>query len=137
MSKAKFEAAKELIREEKYAEARAILTTINHTKASEWLTRLDALERRQAATNPTRKRSRRVSCIVVFVVLLVLVGAADVWFTQFNARMTDFWATQYVTLTAAMEELNFCSARSASAEELDECLARLRTPGAASTETAK
>lgn len=43
MSKAKFAAAKELIDEKKYGEARAILRTIDHPTAREWETKLDRL----------------------------------------------------------------------------------------------
>jgi hypothetical protein len=43
MSKAKFLAAKELIQEKKYDEARAILRTINDPTAQKWLKKLDKL----------------------------------------------------------------------------------------------
>src|SRR5690349_15150158 len=43
MSKAKFAAAKELIDEKKYDEARAILKTIDHPAARDWETRLDKI----------------------------------------------------------------------------------------------
>lgn len=44
MSKAKFEAAKELIQERKFDEARAILQTIEHPTATKWLGKLDAID---------------------------------------------------------------------------------------------
>lgn len=43
MSKAKFAAAKELIDEKQYGEARAILKTIDHPTAREWEAKLDKL----------------------------------------------------------------------------------------------
>lgn len=43
MSKAKMEAARELIQEKRYAEARAILLTVDHDKAREWLAKLDEI----------------------------------------------------------------------------------------------
>lgn len=43
MSKAKFDAAKELIKEKQYDEARAILKTIDHPTAREWEARIDKL----------------------------------------------------------------------------------------------
>lgn len=43
MSRAKFEAARELIQEKCYDEARAILLTIDHPKADDWLTKLDEI----------------------------------------------------------------------------------------------
>ena len=42
MSKAKFAAARELIREGKLDEARAILRTVDHPKAAEWLAKLES-----------------------------------------------------------------------------------------------
>jgi hypothetical protein len=41
MSKAKLAAAKELIQEKRYAEARALLKTVNNPTAARWLERLD------------------------------------------------------------------------------------------------
>lgn len=43
MSKAKFAAAKELIEQKKYDEARAILKTIDHPTATKWLDKLDRI----------------------------------------------------------------------------------------------
>lgn len=43
MSKAKFEAAKELINEKQYDQARAILLTIDHPTAQKWLEKLDQI----------------------------------------------------------------------------------------------
>jgi hypothetical protein len=42
MSKAKMEAARELIKEKRYAEARTILKTIDHPTAAEWTARIDS-----------------------------------------------------------------------------------------------
>ncbi|MBC7811319.1 MAG: zinc ribbon domain-containing protein [Burkholderiales bacterium] len=44
MSKAKFDAARELIREKKFTEARAVLNNIDHYKAQEWLAKLNDIE---------------------------------------------------------------------------------------------
>jgi hypothetical protein len=44
MSKAKFEAAKELIQERKFDEARAILKTVEHPTANKWLKKLDEID---------------------------------------------------------------------------------------------
>lgn len=46
MSDIKFLAAKELIQEHKYDEARGILKTINHPTAKKWLRRIDELDPR-------------------------------------------------------------------------------------------
>ena len=44
MSKAKMQAAKELIQEKKYDEARNILATVDHPTAREWEKKLDKLD---------------------------------------------------------------------------------------------
>lgn len=44
MSKAKFDAAKELIEQKNYAAARAVLNSIDHPTAREWLIKLDRLD---------------------------------------------------------------------------------------------
>ena len=55
MSKAKMLAAKELIQEHKYKEARMILNTIDHPKAKEWLAKLDSIspEKNVPSSEPT------------------------------------------------------------------------------------
>ena len=49
MSKAKFVVARELIKEENYEAARALLVTIDHPLAADWLAKLDRLAPAQAA----------------------------------------------------------------------------------------
>lgn len=44
MSRTKFEAARELIQEKHYDAARAVLCTIDHEKARDWLAKLDAID---------------------------------------------------------------------------------------------
>jgi hypothetical protein len=44
MSKAKMEAARELIREKRYDEARAILRTVDHPTARQWLGKLEQID---------------------------------------------------------------------------------------------
>lgn len=51
MSKARFAAAKELINEKRFAEARMLLNTIDHPLAKEWLTKLNRLEGRNTSSN--------------------------------------------------------------------------------------
>lgn len=79
MSKAKFDAAKELINEKKYAEARAILKTIDHPTAREWETKIDKLTPLPPlVTKPIQKRRRPwpllilggsvLACILVYAV---------------------------------------------------------------------
>src|SRR5205085_109358 len=69
MSKAKFEAAKELIREKRYTEARAILVTVAHPLAAEWVAKIDGLAPR---TEPHVELARQKNYINSAVVVLVL-----------------------------------------------------------------
>lgn len=79
MSKAKMEAARELIREKRYAEARVILNTIDHPTATEWLEKLDQIA-------PTKKveatGSGATVLIVVLAGMIVIVGLALFVYTQ-------------------------------------------------------
>jgi hypothetical protein len=89
MSKAKFAAAKELIDEKKYDEARAILRTIDHPTAQTWLDKLDTIapsEPKIFASKPVpqtvnTKSSKKAGkgiykftrgCLIIFAVLLVI-----------------------------------------------------------------
>lgn len=69
MSKAKLEAARELIRSKQYAEARAVLRTIaKDPTAKKWLARLDEIA-------PEKKRNRtRLAGVLALVVLCGIVG---------------------------------------------------------------
>ncbi|GAB4513483.1 MAG: hypothetical protein OHK0046_14210 [Anaerolineae bacterium] len=58
MSKTKFETAKELIQAGDYDKARALLRTIDHPKAEEWLKRLETLEKQKTRTAaPTKPQT--------------------------------------------------------------------------------
>lgn len=89
MSKAKFAAAKELIDEKKYDEARHILRTIDHPTAREWEAKLNQLDQfvipAEKGAKPTKSKSKtkpksrhgskRIynftrGCLMVFVVLI-------------------------------------------------------------------
>lgn len=48
LSKAKFEAARKLIKAGRYSQARSLLETIDHPKAAEWIVKLDQLARRDS-----------------------------------------------------------------------------------------
>ncbi len=65
MSKAKFEAARELIQEKRYDEARAILKTLDHPLAKEWLVKLEKTApevKRKSETAPsdTSRQNKRL-----------------------------------------------------------------------------
>ncbi|MBE2182202.1 MAG: hypothetical protein IAE89_02140 [Anaerolineae bacterium] len=64
MAKEKLAAASELIKEKHYAEARAILKTIDHPTATEWLKKLDAVA-------PEKKRSsnKTLTLLALFIAL--------------------------------------------------------------------
>ena len=62
MSKAKFAAAKELIEEKKYVEARSLLKTIDHPTAREWEKKLDKIDPLPKAKT---KKARKVKVIRV------------------------------------------------------------------------
>ena len=76
MSKAKFAAAKELIDEKKYDEARAILRSIDHPTAREWEAKIDVIS---PAVNKARKSGNSYiynvirAIAIVFVVVVVVV----------------------------------------------------------------
>lgn len=70
MSKNKLLAAKELIQEKRYAEARAILKTIDHPTAREWLKKLDEI------APDTEKKDSSLNTILIAgsAALLLMIG---------------------------------------------------------------
>jgi len=68
MSQVKFQAARELIREKRYAEARMLLESIDHPTAKLWLKKLDKLA-------PERKVNKNRKITVISVTLAVLIVA--------------------------------------------------------------
>ena len=81
MSKQKMLAARELIQEKRYAEARALLKTIDDPKAQEWLKKLDAIA-------PEKKKSggRLVYITAAVVLLAVVVIVVTLVMRQNNAE---------------------------------------------------
>jgi hypothetical protein len=77
MSKAKFEAAKELIQSKHYVEARSILKTIDHPQAAEWLAKLDKIDPFNAApaSPPARRSASRLPLVVVVVIVIGIAAA--------------------------------------------------------------
>lgn len=68
MSKAKFDAAKELIDEKRYDEARALLRTIDHPTAAKWLDKLDVIAPvTQATTGKVKKKPTRLQLVLLIV----------------------------------------------------------------------
>jgi len=70
MSKSKMLAAKQLIQEKKYTEARSILATVDHPTAREWEAKLDKL----APRKPLMPRGKKLRVILLIAGLLFLGG---------------------------------------------------------------
>lgn len=90
MSKAKFAAVKELIDEKKFDEARALLKTIDHPVAQEWIDKINKLSPPPVASKSSPKATttiynvvRGVLVTVLAVVVLLIVVA------QFNKTSSD------------------------------------------------
>src|SRR5260221_7335082 len=86
MSKAKFDAAQELINEKKYAEARSLLTTIDHPMAKEWISQIDAIIGGQPwspgqATIPQSKPRRRSSPLSLLLALILFCSCGFILVT--------------------------------------------------------
>lgn len=80
MSKAKFDAARQLIQEKKYDQARALLETIDHPTAIKWLAKLDEIAPK-AHPKPKRKwTAKKLALLAVLSVpstcLIMLVLSA-------------------------------------------------------------
>lgn len=79
MSKAKFQAAQELITQHKYDEARTILKTVEHPKAREWEARLDKI-----APKKNKKGTYiKIALIIAGILFIVLALTLD------NKRASD------------------------------------------------
>lgn len=107
MSKAKFDAARELVRERKYTEARAILRTIDHPQATAWLAKIDQIDPPKVAPiNPIEplkakpvKRSKRKYLYGCLFVALIGLAATGLWFRQYAQEINE---QVKVTLTAML-----------------------------------
>ncbi|MCA0453434.1 MAG: hypothetical protein LCI00_05625 [Chloroflexi bacterium] len=73
MSKAKFDAAKELIDEKRYGEARALLKTIDHPTAITWLDKLDVIAPApQIPASKIRTKPTRLQTVLLVIGLLII-----------------------------------------------------------------
>jgi hypothetical protein len=75
MSKAKMEAARELIKDKHYKEARAILQTVDHPTAKEWIAKIDAI-------SPPSKSNAGPLVGLVALAAVLCIGLGAVVFTQ-------------------------------------------------------
>jgi hypothetical protein len=79
MSKSKMVAAKQLIQEKKYSEARSILATVDHPTAREWESKLDKLMTRAVDALPQKRQPKsrwdriKIRVLAVGVLFLVVV----------------------------------------------------------------
>lgn len=74
MSKEKFAAAKQLIQEKQYDEARVILRTIDHPTARSWERKLDEIAPQlpQGVTEKDREQARMKSYTVHVIIVIIL-----------------------------------------------------------------
>src|SRR4051794_17202967 len=95
MSKAKFEAAKELIDEKRYDEARTILKTIDHPTAAKWLNKLDAIAPQDEVDKPSkpitgkaRKKPTRLQLflLIAFGLIFAVLIIAEVQRSQIREQ---------------------------------------------------
>lgn len=86
MSKAKLEAARELIREKRYDDARRLLEGIDHPTAREWIAKID--ERQAPPAPPVKKASRTSGCLAILI-LGVLIWGIDAVNKQTQGTITD------------------------------------------------
>lgn len=84
MSKQKMLAARELINEKRYAEARALLKTINDPKAQEWLKKLD-----QIAPEKKKSDGKLIFIAVALVAIALIVIAGLLIVRQNNENTTN------------------------------------------------
>lgn len=83
MSKAKLQAAKELINEKKYDEARALLKTIDDKTAREWEAKLEKLtkatsnKKKPLAPSKPKKKISKTGCLLWGAVFLIFVYIAS------------------------------------------------------------
>lgn len=81
MSKAKMQAARELIREKKYDEARNLLEAVDHPTATKWISKIDTLLAAQSDNKPivdnlnklsSRRKALRVVLLSTIAVLFLI-----------------------------------------------------------------
>lgn len=75
MSKQKMLAAKELIQEKRYDEARMILKTVDHPTAKLWLEKLDKIAPQKQSSNRKGRRNTILAIITIFLAVFAVVFA--------------------------------------------------------------
>ncbi len=99
MSKAKLEAARELIKDKQYAEARAILRTMpKDPTAQRWLTKLDEIA--PEVEFPSERKSSAAGFVLGLFSLLAFVAA--VFSVLFLLSDPDFLNALYVVIAVGL-----------------------------------
>lgn len=140
MSKAKFEAARELIQAKQYDAARAVLKTIDHPQASDWLTKLDKIAPIKPiddddpfgpVISSVKPKKRRLPAWVAIILLVILLTIGVFAWSYYKSTVDA--AEQ--NLDQAVKDLDYkytycptyCGAINGGQVCIDDCL---KTPAA-------
>jgi hypothetical protein len=109
VSKAKFEAVKELIQAKQYAEARAILKTIDHPTAREFLTKLDRINPEPLPpTKPKQIRGAKIKLALLGIGLLI-IAIFVISQLQDQARINRYFEQMKRNSQIAYDAIDKCS----------------------------
>jgi len=104
MSKAKLDAARELIREKKYIEARAVLRTVDHPTAQKWLEKIDSIAPEQESASRSQTNTAMLSAVAVLLIIIVGLMVAIIVLLSRPAIVPDEVAA-LATWTNSLEDL--------------------------------
>lgn len=79
MLKQQFEAARALIQDGEYDEARAILNAIDHPKAQDWLDKIDALDIPSYPEPILRSDGRLHSGVALMLFVILIIVGLSAW----------------------------------------------------------
>lgn len=99
MSKQRLQAARELIQQKKYAEARRILKGMDDPTAIKWLAKLDEIAPEEALTEPHQTNSRSLVVVLGFVASLIIVGAVA-FFVGRESMRSQIPQVEYLVVTS-------------------------------------
>ncbi|MAS38341.1 MAG: hypothetical protein CL610_30370 [Anaerolineaceae bacterium] len=74
MSKSKMVAARELIREKKYEEARSLLKTVDHPTAIDWILKIDSVLAAKDSAKTSKKKPRKSFLRMVFESVIITIA---------------------------------------------------------------
>lgn len=144
MSKAKFDAAKQLIQEKQYDQARALLENIDHPTAAKWLAKLNEIAPKNKSKQKSKRRISRLwmailavplTCLIIWVLVSVLgaIGgesqrqavsgaAAQMISAMQSCTSYGFDGLKYDLCEQATEKFVACAQSSATFDTLQMCL---------------